>query len=444
MAARLYDVNESAKTEQLIGRAAYRPLNVGEGFTKQTFQMHPQAWKVEAGHVLKLELLTADSTYLRNSSSPHSVQVRNLELRVPTIDPPGSAEGMVQAPQPHYLPPGFTLARNVVPAAPTAPMLSSGSNPNNSGQFTLTWEATQAATQPTYTLQHKNASGGWSTVASGLTSPTYTFASGNPEGEGTWNYRVTESNESSESEPSGESEAIKVDETAPNPPAASADRAPDYAGGGGWYKDSVEVSFASGGDPNLSDTSAGSGVDPTSIPAAQTFNTSGSHEACGTEKDKVGNESSPGCLTVQVDATAPTLELNCPATALVGEAGVVASYTASDGQSGLASAVERDDPDRHQQRGQKVRQHDRDRQRRPRNHELVLDRGRIPDPGSPDPDRGHQPERQRAVHAVVDGGGPVAVLRSHLHPPAPQPRRAPVDQRGERHRSARILVHGVG
>ena len=91
MAARLYDVNESAKTEQLIGRAAYRPLNVGEGFTKQTFQMHPQAWKVEAGHVLKLELLTADSTYLRNSSSPHSVQVRNLELRVPTIDPPGSA-----------------------------------------------------------------------------------------------------------------------------------------------------------------------------------------------------------------------------------------------------------------------------------------------------------------------------------------------------------------
>ena len=337
VAARLYDVNESAKTEQLIGRAAYRPLNVGEGFTKQTFQMHPQAWKVEAGHVLKLELLTADSTYLRNSSSPHSVQVRNLELRVPTIDPPGSAEGMVQAPQPHYLPPGFTLARNVVPSAPTAPMLSSGSNPNNNGQFTLTWETTQAATQPSYTLQHKNASGGWSTVASGLTSPTYTFASGNPEGEGTWNYRVTESNESSESEPSGESEAIKVDETAPNPPAASADRVPDYAGGGGWYKDSVEVSFATGGDPNLSDGSAGSGVDPTSIPAAQTFNTSGSHEACGTEKDKVGNESSPGCLTVQVDATAPTLELNCPATALVGEAGVVASYTASDGQSGLAS-----------------------------------------------------------------------------------------------------------
>ncbi|HTY95723.1 MAG TPA: hypothetical protein VMB91_01695, partial [Solirubrobacteraceae bacterium] len=350
--ARLYDENESAKTEQLIGRQAYRPLNPGEGFTKQTFQMHPQAWKVEPGHVVKLELLVGDQPscpnipttiiplcYVRNSSSPHSVQVRNLELRVPTSNPPGSAEGMVVAPQPHYLPPGYTLARNVVPAAPTAPALSGGSNPNNSGQFTLTWEATQAATEPSFTLEHENASGGWSVVASGLTSPSYTFTSLSPEGEGTWNYRVTESNESSASEPSAESVAIKVDKTAPNPPVASADRAPDYAGGGGWYRDSVEVSFASGGDPNLSDTSAGSGVDPSSIPGPQTFDTSGSHEACGSEKDKAGNESSPGCLTVQVDATPPTLELSCPASALVGEAGVVASYTASDGQSGLAGAA---------------------------------------------------------------------------------------------------------
>ena len=171
VAARLYDVNESAKTEQLIGRQAYRPLNPGEGFTKQTFQLHPQAWKVEAGHVLKLELLSKDSTYLLNNTSPHSVQVRNLELRVPTTDPPGSAEGMVQAPQPHYLPPGYTLARNVVPSAPGAPVLTGGETPNSSGQFTLSWEPTQAATAPTYTLEHKNAGGGWSTVASGLSTP---------------------------------------------------------------------------------------------------------------------------------------------------------------------------------------------------------------------------------------------------------------------------------
>ncbi len=340
--ARLYDVAEGgAGKQKLIGRAIYRPINPTGGFTKQVFQLHPQDWTVESGHVVKLELLVQDSTYARNSSSATSsaanIAVKNLELRLPTLEAPGSDGGLVEKPRAKYLPPGYTLARNVVPAAPTVPVLSGGSNPNNNGQFTLTWEATQAATEPTFTLEHKNASGGWSSVASGLTSPTYTFASGNPEGEGTWNYRVTESNESSASEPSPESEAIKVDETAPNPPAPSADRAPDYSGGGGWYKDSVEVSFASGGDPNLSDGSAGSGVEPSSIPAAQTFDTSGAHEACGTEKDKAGNESAPGCLTVQVDATPPTLKLSCPATALVGEEGVVASFAASDEQSGLAS-----------------------------------------------------------------------------------------------------------
>ena len=97
---------------------AYRPLNVGEGFTTQVFQLHPQDWNVASGHVVKLELLVQDSPYVRTSSSPHSVQVRNLELRLPTTDAPGSAEGLVQAPLAKYLPAGYTLARNVVPAAP--------------------------------------------------------------------------------------------------------------------------------------------------------------------------------------------------------------------------------------------------------------------------------------------------------------------------------------
>src|SRR6185312_132041 len=129
---------------------------------KQVFQLRPQAWKVEAGHALKLELMVADSTsctgllpacYVRPSSSPHSVQVRNLELRVPTADSPGSAEGMVQSPLPKYLPPAYTLARNVTPAAPGAPKVSSGANPNANGQFSLSWEASQEATAPSFTLQ---------------------------------------------------------------------------------------------------------------------------------------------------------------------------------------------------------------------------------------------------------------------------------------------------
>ena len=70
-----------------------------------------------------------------------------------------------------------------------------------------------------------------------------------------------------------------VDKTAPNAPSAAADRAPDYAGGGGWYKDSVDGVVHRQRRPGLSDGSAGSGVNPSSLPAPQTFNTDGSHDS---------------------------------------------------------------------------------------------------------------------------------------------------------------------
>jgi hypothetical protein len=167
--ARLYDVNEAAGgTQQLIGRAIYRPISPGAGFVKQVFQLHPQAWTVAAGHVVKLELLAQDSTYARTSSTPQTIQVKNLEMRVPTTEAPGSDEGLVKAPAVQYLPPGYTFARNERTTSPGTPHLTSGSTPNNSGVFTLSWEASEAATALTYTLEHENASGTWSTVASGL------------------------------------------------------------------------------------------------------------------------------------------------------------------------------------------------------------------------------------------------------------------------------------
>ncbi len=340
--ARLMDVAENGE-QQLVGRAIYRPINPEGGFTKQVFQLHPQLWTVAAGHVLKLQLLISDSGYARNSSSATSsaasIKVRNLELRVPTIQTPGSDGGLIAKPQPKYLPAGYTLSRNVTPAAPTAPHLSSGATPNNTGVFTLAWEATQAATVTTYTLQQKNATGAWETLASGLTNPEYAFTNGAPEAEGTWTFRVSTSNESPESEFSVPSSEVKVDKTAPYAPTANASREPDYAGGGGWYKDNVEVSFSSNGDPKLSDESPGSGVNPFSFlttASPQTFDTSGTHTACGTVEDYAGNVSEPGCLTVQVDATPPSLEIKCPEMVAIGSS-ASATYTASDAYSGLAS-----------------------------------------------------------------------------------------------------------
>jgi hypothetical protein len=223
------------------------------------------------------------------------------------------------------------------PGAPGAPQLSSGVTPNANGQFTLSWEASKGGSGVTYTLQHENAQGGWSDVASGLSATEYTFGPGNPEAEGTWTYRVIASDAGGESEPSEASTEVKVDETAPNAPTATPDRAPDYAGGGGWYKDSVTVSFTANGDPALADGSPGSGVNPASLSGPETFTTDGAHEASGTVSDNVGNQSAPGTLTVQVDASPPELQIECPATATIDAKGVVATVTAFDGQSGLAS-----------------------------------------------------------------------------------------------------------
>ncbi|HEY0517286.1 MAG TPA: hypothetical protein VGD00_09205 [Solirubrobacteraceae bacterium] len=222
-----------------------------------------------------------------------------------------------------------------LPGTPAAPHLSQGATPNQ-GQFTLRWKPA-GTLRARFTLQHQDAKGGWSTVASGLSTREYAFTAGKPEAEGTWSYRVKESNETGDSEYSAESGQVKVDRTAPNTPTASADRSPDYAGKGGWYADSVTVTFTANGDPVLADGSPPSGVEAASLTAPQTFATSGSHTASGTVADKAANVSAPATLVVQVDATAPSLEIQCPATALVGEAGVTATVTASDGESGLAS-----------------------------------------------------------------------------------------------------------
>ncbi len=91
VAARLYDVDGA--TERLIARGVQRPLNPGGGPTKQVFQLHPQAWTVQPGHVLKLELLSQDSQYLRTPTGQQSVGVQDLQLRLPLVDAPGTDLG---------------------------------------------------------------------------------------------------------------------------------------------------------------------------------------------------------------------------------------------------------------------------------------------------------------------------------------------------------------
>ena len=106
VAARLYDVDGA--TQRLIARGVVRPL-AGQ----QVFQLHPQAWTVQPGHVLKLELLAQDSTYLRTPTGQQSVQVSDLQLRLPVVDAPGKDLGglTVAAPAAKVVPAGYKLAR---------------------------------------------------------------------------------------------------------------------------------------------------------------------------------------------------------------------------------------------------------------------------------------------------------------------------------------------
>jgi large repetitive protein len=135
---------------------------------------------------------------------------------------------------------------------------------------------------------------------------------------------------------------VNIDETPPNAPTATADRAPDFVGDGGWYADVVTIGFTGNGDPN---GAAGSGVDPGSIPASVTFTTEGSHAASGTVKDLAGNESAAGSLTVQVDSAAPDLSAtfsNADGSVYVPgtwtNQAVTVTFHCTDDGSGVASA----------------------------------------------------------------------------------------------------------
>jgi hypothetical protein len=117
VASRLYDVDGA--NERLIARGVLRPT---VGSTRQVFQLHPQAWTVQPGHVVKLELLAQDSQYLRTSSAAapqQSVQVTDLQLRLPVVDAPGTDLGggvAVSVPAPKVVPPGYRLAPGVAAA----------------------------------------------------------------------------------------------------------------------------------------------------------------------------------------------------------------------------------------------------------------------------------------------------------------------------------------
>ncbi len=114
IAARLVDVGPDGQ-QTLVDRGLYRP-EVTASPTRQVFQLHPNGYRFEAGHVAKLELLPNDTPYGRISNLQLPVTVSNLELRLPVTEQPGSLGGMVAAPAPKPLPEGYELATDFEPS----------------------------------------------------------------------------------------------------------------------------------------------------------------------------------------------------------------------------------------------------------------------------------------------------------------------------------------
>jgi hypothetical protein len=119
VAARLLDVDPASGNERLVARGIYRPeINTGLEATRQVFQLHPNGWKFEAGHIAKLELLPADQPYGRNSNGQAPVTVSNLDLRLPVLETPGSRDGLVRSPAEKVLPPGYELSADYIVSYP--------------------------------------------------------------------------------------------------------------------------------------------------------------------------------------------------------------------------------------------------------------------------------------------------------------------------------------
>jgi predicted acyl esterase len=109
VAARLVDIAPDGQ-KTLVARGLWRP-EVSSHPVRQVFQLHPNGWHFEQGHVARLELLPDDATYGRASNDQQDVRVHNLELRLPVLEQPGALGGFVQTPLAEYVPAGYTLAR---------------------------------------------------------------------------------------------------------------------------------------------------------------------------------------------------------------------------------------------------------------------------------------------------------------------------------------------
>src|SRR4051794_9283084 len=85
VAGRLWDVAPDGATQTLVARGEHRPRGTGK---TEVWQLHANGWKFKKGHVPKLELLGSSPPSSRPSNGSFQIDVKRLELRLPTRDKP--------------------------------------------------------------------------------------------------------------------------------------------------------------------------------------------------------------------------------------------------------------------------------------------------------------------------------------------------------------------
>lgn len=132
VAARLMDIAPNGD-QKLIARGLWRPDTESTG--QQVFQLFPNAWKFEEGHVAKLELIPHDDPYSNKATGQSAIDVSDLELRLPVAESPGALGGLVGAPAEKVLPgttqlaPGFDSGPPATRFVATPAVISNDSTP---------------------------------------------------------------------------------------------------------------------------------------------------------------------------------------------------------------------------------------------------------------------------------------------------------------------------
>ena len=108
VAARLWDVTRAGRgaraSQALVARGLYRPSRDG----RAVFQLNANVYAIQPGHAVRLELLASDAPFARAPVPTVATTVSDLELRLPTLEPPGA--GPVSHPSPPVVPAGARLA----------------------------------------------------------------------------------------------------------------------------------------------------------------------------------------------------------------------------------------------------------------------------------------------------------------------------------------------